>query len=254
MCGRSAAGMPSPLSVTVIRAWPFSRTTPTDTNPPEGVWRSALSIRMSNSWRTRVGSASTRTPPLSSGRKSTPRSCARGSAWVIRSRTIAFSSSGCRSIGSCLASASASVVRSPTIRFSCSTSSMMLRAYALLGPRARLRSRERGVEGGILEEVLQRRAGHHDLVAAQLKHLHEGIGVARVEDELGCVDRVASDGQDMVRFDDGLLEVVVNPGLERLGDREVDDEVEATQDQDEQDEVLGGEARERAPEHHPDSR
>ncbi len=51
-----------------------------------------------------------------------------------------------------------------------------------------------------------------------------------------------------------MLQVVIGLRLQRLRDGDVNDQVEESEDQDEQYEVLRSEAHQRAPEHHPDSR
>ncbi len=51
-----------------------------------------------------------------------------------------------------------------------------------------------------------------------------------------------------------MLQVAIGLRLQRLGDGDVDDQIEEAKDQNQQDEVLRGEAHQRTPEDHPDSR
>src|SRR5579862_4132043 len=73
MRGRSASGMPMPLSSTERIVWPLSSPPQTRTRPPSGVYFSALSTRFDSARSSSVPSAST-LPAL--GATST-RSCCR---------------------------------------------------------------------------------------------------------------------------------------------------------------------------------
>ena len=107
----------------------------------------------------------------------------------------------------------------------------------------------------VVEELLELGTRLALFLAFDVKHPDERVGNAWIEQPLP-IERhgVAGDGEVLIGLSDRKLEVVIGFGLQRLGDREVDDQIETAEDQDEQDEVLGSQAGQRPPEHQPDSR
>ena len=122
MCGRSSAGMPAPVSVTVSTASGPACRVAMVTGRPAGVNFSALLSRLVITWCSQCGSASTGAPdscrvsvmPATSNRRARL-----SAALAARSARSLRRRARCR----LAASAAASVCRSPTMRASRSTSS-----------------------------------------------------------------------------------------------------------------------------------
>ena len=114
---------------------------------------------------------------------------------------------------------------------------------------------DRCAEARIVEQFFELGARLALFLALDVEHADEGVGHAWIEQPLPVErHRVAGDDEVLIGLSDRKPQVVVGFRLQGLRHREVDDQVETSEDQNEQDEVLCRQARQGAPKHQPDSR